>query len=664
MATPSLAHICRIKTVVAVTVVAALYWLSRPPELPDDQRHELAAHFSFARSELPEVAGPPQRFVRSVHPALSRHAAWISAVGAAVALGDLDGDGLPNDVCYVDTRTDQVIVAPVPGTGRRYAPFVLTPEPLPYDPSTTAPMGCLLGDFNEDGLTDVLVYYWGRSPVLFLRRGGQATGGAAPLARDLYAPCELVEPIQRWYTNAATQADLDGDGHVDLVIGNYFPDGARVLDSSATDHEVMQGSMSRAFNGGRKRLFLWQGAAGGQAPAALFGEAEGVLDEEVACGWTLAVGAADLDGDLLPELYFANDFGPDRLLHNRSSPGRLRFILLQGERAFTTARSKVLGRDSFKGMGVDFGDLNGDGLLDIFVSNIADTYALTESNFVFLSTGQTWRMREGVAPYRERSEELGLSRGGWGWEARLGDFDNDGVLEALQASGFLRGTTNRWPELQELATANNEVVSCPGAWPRFRVGDDLSGGNHNPFFVRSRGGRYFDVAAEVGLGEPMVGRGIATADVDGDGRLDFAVANQWGPSYFFRNTATHPGAFLGLHLLLPVPGESQRATAAWPGHPGLGVRGRPAIGAAATVRLPDGRRLTAQVDGGNGHSGKRSPDLHFGLGDLDFAVEVRVDLRWRGPDGRPRSEVLHLTPGWHTVLLGSPSAPEEVDRHE
>ena len=77
---------------------------------------------------------------------------------------------MPNDVLYVDTRADRVIIAPVPGTGERYEPFVLDPVPLRYDPATMAPMGCLPGDMNEDGLMDVLVYYWGRSPIAFLRR--------------------------------------------------------------------------------------------------------------------------------------------------------------------------------------------------------------------------------------------------------------------------------------------------------------------------------------------------------------------------------------------------------------------------------------------------------------------------------------------------------------
>ncbi len=112
-----------------------------------------------------------------------------------------------------------------------------------------------------------------------------------------------------------------------------------------------------------------------------FEEAKNVFPPEIEHGWALGAGAADLDGDLLPELYFAHDFGPDRLLHNLSTPGHLKFASLQGTRAFTTPASNVLGSDSFKGMGVDFADINGDGVPDIFVSNIADDYALAGKPF-------------------------------------------------------------------------------------------------------------------------------------------------------------------------------------------------------------------------------------------------------------------------------------------
>ncbi len=640
---------------VALVLIAVLYLIVGLPVQPSEQLVTQASRFHFTRMPLPELPGHPHKFVRQVHPSLERISAWISTLGAAVALGDLDGDGLPNDLCYVDPRTDLVTITPVPGTGPRYQPFALDPAPLPYDPSITAPMGCVMGDLNEDGLLDLLVYYWGRTPVAFLRQTPSGASPTAHLARAAYTPCEIVSSGERWYTNAATLADLDGDGHADLVVANYFPDGARILDAKADGVEGMHEGKAKALNGGRKHLFLWQGGVHGREPAVKYQEVSGVLTEEVSRGWTLAVGAADLDGDGLPEIYFGNDFGPDRLLHNRSRPGNLSFVVLEGRRTLTTPTSCVLGHDSFKGMGVDFGDVNSDGLLDIYVSNIATSFGLQESHFLWQSTGAVEQMKQGIAPYVQASEALGLSRSGWGWDCRLADFDNDGVLEAIQATGFLKGKVNRWPELQALGTANSGLLHDPRFWPRFQPGDDLSGHDVNPFFVRGADGRYHDIAAALGLSEPMVSRGIALADVDGDGRLDFAVANQWGPSFFYHNDCSQPGSFLGLHLLLPLERGQIAVTKERSGHPSPETPGRPAIGATAEVHLPDGRRLIAQVDGGTGHSGKRSHELHFGLGRLSPPEQIRVDLHWRDPDGQRHEQTLELSPGWHCLLLAWPT---------
>jgi hypothetical protein len=633
----------------AIALALTVYAFARLPEISSEERGRLAARFAFTRQPMPEIGGRPYKYVREVHPSLKRISAWMSSLGAAVALADLDGDGLPNDVCHIDPRTDTVLVAPVPGTGSRYQPFVLDPGPLPYNSRTMAPTGCMAADLNEDGRMDLLVYYWGRTPIVFLRRTG-SPGVASAISMADFVPIDIIPTGERWYTDAAVFADMDGDGHTDIWIGNYFQDDARTLDAQATGVEEMHNTKSKSYNGGRDRLLMWQGAAPGNPPSVSFRDVPGVLSDEVARGWTLAVGAADLDGDGLPEIYVAHDFGPDRLLHNRSTPGHPRFAVVEGVRRFNDPASCVLGKDSFKGMGVDFGDVDGDGKLDIYVSNIADEYALQESHFLWLSRGDPALMKSGIAPYVHGAEALGLSRSGWGWDARLADFNNDGVLEAVQATGFIKGKTNRWPELQALGTGNDGLMHDPRFWPAFRPGDDVSGSNVFAFFTRGTDGRYHKISAELGMGEPVVSRGIATADVDGDGLLDFAQANQWEPSFFFRNRASGAGRFLGLHLLLPV-GEN-RAFRERAGHPGPDTVGRPAFGASVEARLPDGRRLVSYVDGGNGHAGKRSPDVHLGLGGVDPKAQISVALRWRGVSGILRERTLALTPGWHTVVLG------------
>ncbi|HEX4952499.1 MAG TPA: CRTAC1 family protein [Thermoanaerobaculia bacterium] len=616
----------------ALAAIVAAYGFARLPVLSEREEAALAGRFAFTRFDLPFApVSDPRKTIRAVHPQLARISAWISSVGAGVATHDLDGDGLANDLCSIDNGTDRVVVMPAPGTGERYPSFVLEATGLPYDRATTAPMGCLPGDYNEDGLADVAVYYWGRSPVLFLAR----SGSPAPLAAERYRPRELVTPAEDWYSNAATRADFDGDGHIDLVIGNYFPEDSRIIDERATNRAYMQRSMSRAANGGKDRLLLWRSGRAGSEPEAQFQDVPGALPGRAEVGWTLAMGAADLDGDLLPELYIGNDFGPDVLLHNRSRPGAVSLVAVEGRKGFTTPASKVLGHDSFKGMGVDFADLNEDGFLDVYVSNIAAEYSLEESHFVWTSTGRPADFRSGRAPYVDRSEPLGLARSGWGWDCRFADFDNDGVVEAVQATGFLRGEKSRWPELHEIAMGNDQLLHHPGAWPQIQAGDDLSGHQHNPFFVRAPSGRYFDLASALGMADPMVSRGIAVADVDGDADLDFVVANQWEHSYLYRNDAPRAGKGLVLDLRLPVADGSGSVAA---------------VGAQARVRLPDGRTLLGEVDGGSGHSGKRSPEVHFGLGAV--AGPVAVEVTFRGFDGTVRTQTFTLEAGRHTLLLG------------
>jgi hypothetical protein len=650
-------------TLFALALIAVLYGsVEAPKVMSRSAAQSLRNQFAFQRFRLPVQSELPSKSVRRVHPSLERISAWISAVGAGVALGDIDGDGISNDICHVDPRTDTVLVSQL--YQKHYQPFRLEASRELWNPKTMAPMGCLIGDLDEDGRADLVVYFWGRTPLAFMRRGER-------LETASFEPVELVPTGEKWYTNAAAFADLDGDGHTDLIIGNYFPDESHILDNSANGRPEMHNTKSRAFNGGSKRFLLWRKGTGSMPS---FVDAPSNLPNEVLHGWTLALGATDLDGDMRPDIYLANDFGPDRLLHNISTPGSLRFELLEGRRELQMPSSAVLGKDSFKGMGVDFADINGDGIPDIFVSNIADEYALQESHMLWLSTGEPFS--PGYTPYRQSSEKLGVSRSGWGWDARFVDFTNAGRFEIIQATGFLKGKINRWPELQALGTANDSLMHDPGFWPRFRPGDEISGHTPTAFFVLGDDDRYHNLPEALGVSEPMVSRGVAVGDIDCDGRMDFILANQWEDSYAFFNRSPKAGAFLGLHL--------QHAPAGKPFEVRTGnyALGSPAIGAAVVahvqsvpsyqirgsnvawafttsgtvdmVHTENGRIFRAQSDGGSGHSGKRSPDVHFGLGPLPAGAVVTVDITWRSRKGEIRRRTIELKPdAWYTVLLDS-----------
>jgi hypothetical protein len=433
-------------------------------------------------------------------------------------------------------------------------------------------------------------------------------------------------------------ADFDGDGHPDIGIFNYFPDSS-VLDPNGEPDVEMNHSLSRAQNAGGAHVLHWTSATTGADPSVRY-EEQKAIPPQYATGWTLASSSADLDGDLLPELYLANDFGNDRFFHNVSTPGHIAFALAEGQRTPLTPKSLVLGHDSFKGMAIDFGDLEGKGKFDAFVSNITSSWGLEESNMVWSNDARNpsdarSKLEHGVAPFTNKAAAMNLAWVGWGWDAKMADFDNSGRLDVVQTAGFVKGDINRWAWLQELAMGNDLMLQEPAMWPKAVPGDDLSGSQPFAFWVRDgNSGRYVNLSAELGMTDSTPSRGVAVADTTGDGAQDFVVAHQWGAPAFYHNANAGHDNFLGLHLYRPATGSL----------------GTPAYGAQVRVTTADGHTQLAQVDGGGGHSGKRSFDVFFGLG-AEASKPVSAELSWRDLSGTVQHQQLDLTAGWHDLML-------------
>jgi enediyne biosynthesis protein E4 len=643
----------------AVLLVASLLFVTQA-QVQAVGGDAIAGQYKFQEMPIAFPAGyqnRPMKTIRTVNPAYQKIQAWISSVGASIAINDLLGTGRADGMCLVDVRTDQVVVTytPTAPESDRFTPFLLDAAPLPMD-DRMAPMGCAPGDFNGDGRMDLLVTYWGRTPVLFMARSDATTA----LSMSSYQPQELIPEVTadqqyhgpRWNTNAVNVADFDGDGHPDIYVGNYFPD-SDVLDPNGQNNVQMNDSMSSARNAGGNHMLRWVGGTPGTAPTATYVEEREAVQFDASIGWTLAISSADLTGDGLPEVYVANDFGHDHLLYNSSTRGHIRFTGVTSERTATTPKSFIVGNDSFKGMGVDFGDLNQTGKFDMMVSNITVAWGLEESNFVFTNRSadtadMAQSMRAGIAKFTQDAESYGMAWTGWGWDVKMGDFLNSGNLEVLQTEGFVKGDTDRWAWLQELAMSNDMLLRNPSMWPNIKQGDDVAGDNPVAFYAKgadgkASNGKYVNVSQQLGLAVPIPTRGVATADTKTDGKLDFAVARQWGPPAFYCNLSPSQGDYVDLHLYRPSVDTATKQ--------GLAGVGTPAYGATVTITTADGHTQVSQLDGGGGHGGKRSFEVRFGLGTHSGPVTAR--LQWRDLNGQPHEQTQRFTPGNHTLMLTS-----------
>ena len=162
-------------------------------------------------------------------------------------------------------------------------------------------------------------------------------------------------------------------------------------------------------------------------------------------GWTLDLGHGDADNDGFDDLYVACDFGTDR------------FFLNNGNGTFTDMTEKAIGFDTKKGMNVDWGDYDNDGLLDIYVTNITDDY-MREGNFLWHNNGNL--------TFTDVARETGMHDTGWGWGGKFFDYDNDGWLDLYVVNGWVSaGKESYVPDIFTMVTKPGIDFADARNWP-------------------------------------------------------------------------------------------------------------------------------------------------------------------------------------------------------
>ena len=120
--------------IVAIALVLTMFFVARLPNVSAAEQDQMASKFHFTPMTIALPAATKSQSIRTVNKQYKDIAAWISSVGAAIAINDLDGDGHPNDICLVDPRSDQVVITPTPDSGPRYAPFAVRQIARPFRP--------------------------------------------------------------------------------------------------------------------------------------------------------------------------------------------------------------------------------------------------------------------------------------------------------------------------------------------------------------------------------------------------------------------------------------------------------------------------------------------------------------------------------------------------
>jgi len=499
-------------------------------------------------------------------PKLNHIMQQVASMGAAVSVVDFDRDGW--DDMYVTNSGEGSKNALYrnmgDGTFRDVAEEVGLADV--NQPGTGVSTGAVWGDYDNDGYEDVLIYKWGK-PELYHNDAGKHFTRVSEQAG-----------LPPWVNaNTAIWFDYDNDGKLDLFLGGYYPENVDLWHLKNT--KMMPDSFEYANNGGRKYLFHNLGNGKFEEVS----EKLGINSRK----WALASVAADLRGSGYPDLFIANDYGVSELYFNDHGHG-FREV----------GKETGVGYAPKSGMTAAVGDVLNQGSFGIYVSNISEEGVLVQGNNLWMpkaGTSGDGLKYENMA--NAMGVELGGWSFGAQFGDLNNDGLMD--LYVVNGNVSLDRNRTYWYDYSKVAGGNAAIISDAGNWPPLS-GRSLSGYQQKRVWINDGAGQFREVSQLVGITDVYDGRSIALADFENNGALDAVVANQNGPVLLYKNTVSPANKWIEFQLDGAESNRSAigtRVTLFWNGQRQLQqVSGGSGFCAQNQRRLHFGLGKAAQVD--------------------------------------------------------------------
>ena len=444
----------------------------------------------------------------------------IASMGASVTVVDYDQDGWP-DLYVTDSKEgaqNHLYHNNHDGTFTDVAAKLGVADV--NRPGTGVSMGAVWGDYDNDGYPDLLLYKWGK-PELFHNDGGHGFTRVTDKAG-----------LPPWVNaNSATWVDYDNDGHLDLLLCGYYPENIDLWHLRNT--RIMPDSFEYADNGGQKYLLHNNGDGTFTDVTNKMGLGPDDHSMKPFAGqrWTLACVTADLRGTGYPDLILANDYGYTDYYANR---GGKHFQEVSRQAFYWQRTFGAVGPKS--GMSASVGDVLNQGRLAVYVSNISSAGNIIQGNNLWVpQPAAPGALPQYLNMATDMNVALGdwsfgAQFGDLNNDGSLDLFLTDGYISADPNQDY-------WYDYSKITGANSAIISDAWNWPPMG-NMSLSGYEPKHVWLGDGAGRFEDVAPAVGVTDTHDGRAVALADLWNTGALDVVVANQRGPLLIYKNTVT------------------------------------------------------------------------------------------------------------------------------